>query len=211
MSSRTAQRLNFSADPGRKRHKSVLVEPLITFCSVFISHMLVCLNYCRPAFRGWTVLLCQNVISEVQVRLTVRLCIIPRVVELCVGVCVRDRARRTPAPSRQRGTNKEVTETGHLKDGLKLRASWNERRLMWRECTSPSNVGVATAREPSSQGKLETDGRSTSWPGPAVPSLGCFWVALAWCTSSPASCASADPYGRQCGSVEMRMWRVKPA
>lgn len=46
-----------------------------------------------------------------------------RVIELCVSVCVcvREGARWTPAPSRQRGTNKEVTETGHLKDGLKMR------------------------------------------------------------------------------------------
>lgn len=34
---------------------------------------------------------------------------------------MREGVRWTPAPSRQRGTNKEVTETGHLKDGLKMR------------------------------------------------------------------------------------------
>lgn len=200
--------------------------------------------------------MCPNVYSEVQVRLWVRLCIIPRVVQLfvCVCMCVHVSERKTLAPSRQHGTNKKVTETGHWKDGLKMRkdvrlgykkkkidisaslcsksrttssfklvlelwgfvlrmsswvvisliyyrvrtqpwlefflsslpnlqidaehASLNERRLMWAEYTSSSDVGVAMAREPSSEGTVSINGRSACWPGPAVMSLGYFWVIL---------------------------------
>lgn len=96
------------------------VQSSITFLGGFISWLSLTIED-EPSAGQWTGLMCPNVNSEVQVRLWVRLCIIPRVVELCVCVCVHVRERKTLAPSRQRAANKKVSETGHWKDGLKMR------------------------------------------------------------------------------------------
>lgn len=45
MSGIVEQRLNFSVNLEKKRHKGVFAEPSIAFCSVLVSHTLVFFNY----------------------------------------------------------------------------------------------------------------------------------------------------------------------
>lgn len=71
----------------------VYVQSSITFWGGLISSLLSLTTEDKPSGGHWTGLMCPNVNSEVQVRLWVRLCIIPRVVELFVCVSMWERER----------------------------------------------------------------------------------------------------------------------